>query len=192
MNGFNFLIFIGMVLSLVSLNARGLMGKRKFEMVNELCKEQDVIILQETNWKEEMIVDVEKRWKGQIFYNNGDGRMGRGVAILIRENVEINSYEVYNDKKGKCNGIEITQGDNEFVIINLHAPTHEGEKRDFFEGIRILTKKWKNLILAGDFNTVFSKIDMADGMVFKTDVGRKALKEMMEERNLIDVWRGKN
>lgn len=131
MNGFNFLIFIGMVLSLVSLNARGLMGKRKFEMVNELCKEQDVIILQETNCKEEMIEDVEKRWKGQIFYNNGDGRMGRGVAILIRENVEINAYEVYNDKKGKCNGIKITQGDNEFVIINLHATTHEGEKRDF-------------------------------------------------------------
>ncbi len=33
---------------------------------------------------------------------------------------------------------------------------------------------------------------MADGMVFKTDVGRKFLIAMMEEDNLIDVWREKN
>lgn len=189
MNGFKCLFCIGMVLNLVSLNARGLMGVKKFEMVKELCKKQDVIILQETNWKDEMIDDMKKRWKGQMFYNNGDGRIGRGVAILIKENVEINSYEVYNDKNGKCVGINIRKDDNEFVIINLHAPTQEGEKKVFFEGLRVLTKKYKNVILVGDFNTVFSKLDMADGMVFRTDVGRKELKEMMEERNFIDVWR---
>ncbi len=27
--------------------------------------------------------------------------------------------------------------------------------------------KYKNVILLGDFNTVLSKLDMADGMVFK-------------------------
>lgn len=132
MNGFKCLFFIGMVLNFVSFNARGLMSVKKFEMVKELCKKQDVIILQETNWKDEMIEDVKKRWKGQMFYNNGDGRIGRGVAILIKENVEINSYEVYNDKKGKCVGINIKKDDHEFVIINLHAPTQEGEKKTFF------------------------------------------------------------
>ncbi len=43
--------------------------------------------------------------------------------------------------------------------------------------------------MLGDFNTVFSKQDMAEGMVFKSDVGRKELKELMNENNLIDVWR---
>ncbi len=65
------------------------------------------------------------------------------------------------------------------------------KKNEFFEGLQILTKKWKNLILVGDFNMVFSTFDMADGMVFKTDVERRFLTEMMEEENLIEVWREK-
>jgi exonuclease III len=192
MNVCSYLFCTGMVLNLVSLNARGLTNKGKFEMVNEICKEQDIIVLQETNWKEEVMDEMKQKWKGQMFYNNGDGRLGRGVAILIRENVEINANEVYNDKKGKCNGIKVKQDDKEFVLLNVHAPWQEKEKKIFFEQLRVVTEKWENVIFVGDFNTVFSKIDMADGMVFKTDVGRKVLKEIMEERGLIDVWREKN
>lgn len=129
---FMYLFHFCMVLSLVSLNARGLMSKGKFERINELCKKQDIIILQETNWKEEGMEEVKKKWEGHIFYNNGDGRMGRGVAILIRENVEIKADEVYSDKKGKCSGIKVKYDGNEFVIINLLAPTQEKEKKKVF------------------------------------------------------------
>ncbi len=44
----------------------------------------------------------------------------------------------------------------------------------------------------GDFNTVLSKLDMADGMVFKNDTGRKELKLLMENNNMVDVWRERN
>ncbi len=33
---------------------------------------------------------------------------------------------------------------------------------------------------------------MGEGMVFKTDKGRKELKLLMEENNIIDVWRERN
>ncbi len=46
--------------------------------------------------------------------------------------------------------------------------------------------------MMGDFNTVFSKLEMGEGMVFKTDKGRKELKLLMEENNIIDVWRERN
>ncbi len=52
--------------------------------------------------------------------------------------------------------------------------------------------KYKNVILLGDFNTVLSKLDMADGMVFKNDTGRKELKLLMENNNMVDVWRERN
>ncbi len=188
----NYLLFFFDGYTTCMLNARGLMSKEKFNMVKEICKNEEVILLQETNWKNEVMDDFKKRWNGEMFYNNGDGRMGRGVAILIREDVDFEVKEIYNDLKGKCNAIEIRQGENVFVIINVHAPTQEKEKKKFFEDLQILTKKWENAILVGDFNTVFSKFDMADGMVFKTDVGRKFLIAMMEEDNLIDVWREKN
>ncbi len=77
-----------MAIRLACLNARGLMSKEKFNMVKEICKNEEVILLQETNWKNEVMVDFKKRWNGEMFYNNGDGRMGRGVAILIREDVD--------------------------------------------------------------------------------------------------------
>lgn len=71
-------------------------------------------------------------------------------------------------------------------------PHRKKKKKKFFEGLKLLAEKWENIIFVGDFNTVFSRFDMADGMVFKTDVGRKFLIEMMEEENLIDVWRETN
>jgi len=43
-------------------------------------------------------------------------------------------------------------------------------------------ESWENVMMVGDFNKVFNKKDMADGMVFRTDMGRKELKMMMEEK----------
>lgn len=48
------------------------------------------------------------------------------------------------------------------------------------------------VVIAGDFNTVLSKMDMANRMVFKSDGGRKELRSLMEEKNMIDVWRERN
>lgn len=181
-----------MTIRFVCLNARGLMSKDKFNVVKELCKNEEIILLQETNWKNEVMEDFKKRWKGEMFYNNGDGRMGRGVAILIRENVDFEAIEMYNDMKGKCNAIEIRQEENVFVLMNVHAPTDDKEKKEYFDILRTLMEKWKTVVVAGDFNTVFNKRDMADGMVFKSDQGRKELVSLMKEKNMVDVWRERN
>ncbi len=76
-----------MVIRLACFKARGLMSKEKFNMLKEIFKNEEVILLQETDWKNEVMDDFKKRWNGEMFYNNGDGRMGR-VAILIREDVD--------------------------------------------------------------------------------------------------------
>ncbi len=51
------LLFYFMVLKLVTFNARGLMNGFKFEKVKDLCRNEDVILLQETNWKENVMED---------------------------------------------------------------------------------------------------------------------------------------
>lgn len=63
------------------------------------------------------------------------------------------------------------------------------KKRLFFNVLRDLIEGWGKIIMSGDFNMVFSKRDMADGMVFKSDTGRKELRGLMEGKNIIDVWR---
>ncbi|MGL5245458.1 MAG: endonuclease/exonuclease/phosphatase family protein, partial [Sarcina sp.] len=192
MNGFNYLLVYSMVLNVVCWNARGLMNMNKLKMTLELCKTEDIIVLQETNWKDDVMSSYKKIWNGEMFYSNGDGKLGRGVAILIRNGVDCKVKEMYNDGKGKCNAVEISQEGKEFILMNIHAPTEEKEKKAFFENIRGVIDKWKTVILVGDFNTVFSKRDIAEGMVFRTDMGRRELVSLMEERNMTDVWRERN
>lgn len=76
----------------------------------------------------------------------------------------------------------------ELILVNVHAPSEEKEK-EFFKDLRNFITKYERILIMGDFNTVFSKLDMAEGMVFKTD---KELKLLMEENNMIDVWRERN
>lgn len=46
------IVFCVMVIRMVAFNARGLVDIRKFENVKEMCKNEDVIVLQATKWKE--------------------------------------------------------------------------------------------------------------------------------------------
>ncbi len=62
----------------------------------------------------------------------------------------------------------------------------------FLKNMNDKIKTWKNVILIGDFNTVFSEIDLASKMVFKAEKGREELVKAMKESNLIDVWRERN
>lgn len=84
----------------------------------------------------------KKSWDGEIFFNNGEGKMGRGVAILIRKNKGIEGELIYDDKKGKCIGVRIKYGNEEFNLINLHAPNEEKEKSLFFNDLRELIEGW--------------------------------------------------
>lgn len=184
-----FYVFIFMVVSFVTFNARGLLDFNKFEKVKEMFKNVDMIILQETNWKDVHVNELRKRWDGEILYNNEDKRYGRGVAFLIRKNTDVGCNVIYKDEAGKCLGVEMKWENNKVIVINVHAPNEEKEKRVFFNFLRRFLMKYNNVILMGDFNTALSKIDMADGMVFKTSTGRKELKTLMEDFNLVDIWR---
>ena len=181
-----------MVLSCVVFNARGLLNLKKFENIKEKCKREDIIVLQETNWRENVMNEYKKRWEGGILYNNGDGRLGRGVAFLMKDDVFKASKIIYKDTMGKCMVVETKHEGRELILVNVHAPTGENEKKEFFNVLRNIVKKYKEIIMMGDFNTVFSKQDMAEGMVFKSDTGRKELKALMAENNMIDVWRERN
>ncbi len=92
--GILWLLFYFMVLKLVTFNARGLMNGLKFEKVKELCRNEDVILLQETNWKENVMEDFKKRWEGELLFNNEEEKMGGGVAVLIRKDRGIKTKHI--------------------------------------------------------------------------------------------------
>lgn len=181
-----------MFLSIATINVRGLLDQGKFERLKEVCKRANVLMIQETNWRDDVMTEFKRKWKGDVLCNHGDGRKGRGVAILIKKGVCEAVREVYNDEEGKCLAVEIEDGGGKVILCNVHAPVVEKEKVDFFKKLRTSMEKWKRFVIIGDFNTVFSKMDLAEGMVFKSDGGRKELKSIMEENDLVDIWRERN
>lgn len=112
--------------------------------------------------------------------------------ILIRAVSGIKGTVVYTDGVGKCLIMKLVYGDEFVYVANIHAPTDQKEKVVFFTVLRKKVHAFGNLILIGDFNMVFSAQDMADGMVFISDTGRKALRSLMDDSNLVDVWRDCN
>lgn len=66
----------------MSWNARGLLNIEKSEKMGVLCKVADMIVLQETNWKNESVERFQTKWDGNIYVNNGGENSGSGVAIF--------------------------------------------------------------------------------------------------------------
>ncbi len=141
-----------------------------FGKVKELCKKAD-IILQEIFWKDEMM----------------ERRNGKGVAVLCKRNmsdVEI----IYRDNEGKCIIVKmVIRGENVFVC-NVHAQNAEAENKMFFNNLNGQMEKWENIILMGDFNTVLSRLDIANDMVYKRDSGREELLKVIDNYDLIDIY----
>lgn len=105
--GFMHVFICFMLLRLITFNARGLLDIKKFEKVREMCRGDDVILLQETNWRESVMTEIRKKWNGGVLYNNGDERLGRRVAISIKENSGVWCQTVYEHKEGKCIAVEM-------------------------------------------------------------------------------------
>uniref|UniRef100_A0A3B4WLU1 Endonuclease/exonuclease/phosphatase domain-containing protein n=1 Tax=Seriola lalandi dorsalis TaxID=1841481 RepID=A0A3B4WLU1_SERLL len=66
----------------------------------------------------------------------------------------------------------------------------ETERRVFFNRMGRLCGS--NSIIVGDFNVWCARLDASSNACFKSDTSRGVLKEMMEERGMIDVWRERN
>ncbi len=79
-----------------------------------------MILLQETNWKGNVMEYFKRRWEGKIFFSNGEKSVGGGVAILIRKGKDFMTKQMYDDKKGKCIAVEIEFEGENIIVVNVH------------------------------------------------------------------------
>ncbi len=78
-----------------------------------------------------------------------------------------------------------------FCVMYMHQ-TQRWKIYIFFNYLNGLIEKWERIILMGDFNTVFSRMDITNDMVYKRDSGREELLKLMDKHELIDIWREMN
>ena len=126
---------------------------------------------------------------GQMYVNNG-GTKSRGVAILVKRGVIEDVRKCEEDREGRVIGITFEHMGKKIQLLNIYAPNEERQRRVFFERMRGMCGE--NCMIVGDFNVWCGRLDASSSVCFKSDSSRGALKEMMKERELIDVWREKN
>lgn len=68
---------------ITSINVNGARNISKLEQILNTFK-SDIICLQETNWTDNIMVDIKKKWTDLIFVNHGTEK-SCGVAILVKK-----------------------------------------------------------------------------------------------------------
>lgn len=72
-----------MFLSIATINVRGLLDQGKFERLKEVCKRANVLMIQETNWRDDVMTEFKR--KGDVLCNHGDGRKGLHKTSPLEE-----------------------------------------------------------------------------------------------------------
>lgn len=182
-------IYITMMASfgfqITSLNANGLRNKNKLDSTLKQLK-SEIICLQETNWDVSLRENVIKQWGGKVISNEGTPN-SCGVASLFQANIFKTINEVHRDREGRVLVVDFCLANDTFRLINVYAPNGEGERKQFFKNL----EKWcnENTFVIGDFNVVLMEKDLSKNNVYRNDSSRSTLKKVMNNCNIIDIWR---
>lgn len=180
---------------IVSYNVNGInhVIKRK-KILTQLKRLNCTIgLLQETHLNEEEHAKLKREWVGQIFSASYEGLKKRGVAILCHKSFGFVAEKVLRDKGGRWIIVIGSIGGIVLTIMNIYAP-NEDNPGFFKELAQILAGNSKGIIiLGGDFNCVLNRYMDKFPFEQKYQVLKSiALKNMLEELGLVDVWRVKN
>jgi exonuclease III len=181
-------------IKIINQNVQGLKGNNKKKKVLEWAKRKnfDIMTIQEAHIEEKCINDWRDVWKGNILYSCGTNK-SKGVAILIKENLEHEVMHEEKDKEGRWIVATLKMKGVLFTIANYYGPNDDDPKHlnNMLEEINKIEPG--KLIIAGDFNLVLNiHLDKKGGLPRTHFKCQKALKNWMEEEGVSDIWRLKN
>lgn len=180
-----------------SLNVNGIGNPVKGRSIfaNLRAQKADIHLIQETHSAPGTGFLWTREWGGQILFSHGSSG-SRGVAILLERNCDVQILTTVRDIEGRFIGIDLAKGDRILTICSIYAPTQDKpkEQKDFLENVGLLLTHLRctDIILGGDFNAILDitmdKNNPGNGHP-QGDQGRRALRSLMEDWNLSDVWR---
>ena len=181
-----------------SLNVRGINRHSKRIAIFNWVKQQnfDLMFLQETYSSTEDENLWQSEWGGKTFWSHGS-KHSRGVGILVKKGFDIEALSICLDVDGRYILIKANIQGEPMNVLNLYAPNSEADKSTFFKSVcNILVSNGLDrtdpLIIGGDWNTVLDpSIDKSGGRTLGESISTE-MKNLMNEFELIDIWRLKN
>lgn len=152
-----------------------------------------IAILQETHStaNDELIWQAE--WGGgKIFFNHGTSN-SRGVAILFTRNYIPIVHDIAKDFAGRTLALLIEIEKQLYTVVSLYAP-NEDDPEFFVKAFRLIDSFGNDTkIIMGDFNTVLNlQLDIKGGKGHSNSNTRKILNDIIEQEELLDIWRVMN
>ena len=160
-------------LKMISYNIRSF-GEDKFDTVRDLLKACDFLLLQEIWRYESIFVDIiKKEFPGYECIvkspNNEEeqrrGRLGGGVCIIYKSNIECKVEEVKCISSRLC-ALKISIDKLDILLINVYMPCDTGivngeliEYNDVLVELKqlMICSSSEHVVIAGDLNTDLSR-----------------------------------
>jgi exonuclease III len=149
-----------------------------------------IVYLQETFTTNGDMEYWKKSWPGPIFFSHGSTN-SRGVAILLHQDLNVEIDNVVIDPNGRYLIIECCIADNNIALCNYYAPTSDKTKEqiEMLDTLQpLISNVHHKLIFAGDMNNWLQPTLDKYGNSELTKGARK-LNDILEQYNLIDIWR---
>ena len=144
------------LLNFTSININGLnpaKANRFFQYL--LTKHFDIIFIQETHIHSMKQVENMRSFSNHFdMYWSFGTNFARGVATLVRKNLNSIVNNFHHDFFGRLLYIDISINNNSFRMINVYCPNNPRERKDFISDLDQCLSVNKLIVLAGDFNCV--------------------------------------
>ena len=117
--------FTNTKLCMISLNINDLFDENKRQNLFQILenKKADIILLQKTHSTKEVEKKWQKKWKGKSFWHPGNTPKASGVAILLKENLDITLLKLNSNTGGRILSVEFLYENQHSQILNIYAPT---------------------------------------------------------------------
>ena len=183
-------------LAVATFNVNGIGNQKKRARVFEWLKQksESIILLQETHSTPEVEREWKTDWGGEIIFSHGQSN-STGVAILLGPQFTIENFnQIKTDANGRFVAIDLTVNNITYCLANYYGPNTD-KQETLEECIKLLINKppHTKYIIGGDWNAVLcNELDKGGNKLHKNKKNGAVIKAMMEELDMIDIFRIKN
>lgn len=147
-----------MPLRFISLNVKGISNFKKRRAIFTWCRKRnaDITFLQETHSTLQTMLQWKNEWGAKLINSHGSSN-SRGVAIMIKNNLDCTIHHTVLDPMGRYIILKADIKDTTYLLINVYAPNKDKDIIDFFKNLLNTLKKEnldseENIVMGGDFN----------------------------------------
>lgn len=173
-------------LKILSLNCRGLKNEKKRKSIFNICKQYDIVCIQESHIIESVKNTWEIEWGGKLIASYGSSR-SKGQLVLLNKYLKFENLVLLQPSSDRVLAISFCINNIDYKIINIYGPSEKNERHALLD--LLSNFNFQNTILCGDFNIVMSNdLDVISGDHHNLREINNVEKFILDH-NLVDVWR---